>query len=163
MNVKPLEKEVTAERTRASLARPRLSLATPEIKGYYLRWFRGEPDRIQEALMCGYRKVKQKELVNFDHADILSKMFMSHDMSDDVSVLAGAGMTTDDGQSLRLYLMAIPEAYHEEDETIRLQENHKVLSALRVPETSRERYVPQAFQRGMKQIFLKSRDVRGEV
>ena len=92
---------------RVPMTAPTRKLEVPDIPGYKMYWFRGEPGRLQRALKAGYEFVSpdEVEINNFDLSGNLN--LPGHtDMGERVSVAAqdGAG---DDGQFLRLYLMKI--------------------------------------------------------
>ena len=92
---------------RIPMTTPTRKLEVPEIHGYKMYWFRGEPGRLQRALRAGYEFVNPDEINIFNH-DLAGDLDLpgQTDMGDRVSVAAqdGAG---DDGQFLRLYLMKI--------------------------------------------------------
>lgn len=95
---------------------PDLKLYAPPIDGYVTHWFRGEPGRLQRALMAGWEFVHPEEiqLNNLDLAGDL-KMDGNADLGERVSRPAQDGVS-EDGQYLRLYLMKLKEEYRQEDQ-----------------------------------------------
>ncbi len=112
------ERQDVSERKRIPMSLPQMSLAVPDLPGYYLYWMLGTPQRIQQALNAGYRHVTNEEiqLNNFDLGGDALKTGNT-DMGDYVSVLAstGSGNYVEGGQALRLYLMKQKWEHHQED------------------------------------------------
>lgn len=83
-------------------------LDVPEIEGYVLRWFRGDPGRIARALQAGYEFVDKSDtdVVDFDIAggDGNDK---GTDLGSRVSVVSGDDIGHG-GQPGRMYLMKCP-------------------------------------------------------
>jgi hypothetical protein len=92
---------------RIPMTSPTRKLEVPEMPGFKMYWFRGEPGRLQRALRAGYEFVKPEEVDVFSH-DLAGNLDLpGHaDMGDRVSVAAQDG-ADDNGQFLRLYLMKI--------------------------------------------------------
>ena len=99
------------ERTRIPMSVPVANLAVPEIPGYHLHWFRGEPQRIQRAQEAGYEFVNKGEvLVNNKSLGSDPASDGNTDMGTRVSHISGSDLA-DDGQPQRLYLMKIKEEW----------------------------------------------------
>jgi len=110
-----IEEILKGERKRRSMNTPQQKLQVPEIPGYYLYWFRGEPERIEQALDAGYEFVDRREVHTYNHDLAGDGSVSGHtDMGSRVSVVDGSGVGGD-GQALRLYLMKLREEWHKED------------------------------------------------
>lgn len=104
------------EKTRVPMTAPQRKLELPEIPGYRIYWFRGEPGRIQRALRAGYEFIKPEE-VDVNNFDLGGDASLSGqgDLGDKVSVAAQDGVG-DNGQFLRLYAMKIKIEYYNADQ-----------------------------------------------
>jgi hypothetical protein len=109
-------------------------LAAPPIPGYYTYWFKGTPDRIQQAQNAWFEWVHPDEItVNSRDLGSSATAPGSSDMGTRVSVLAnisGDGEIGPDGQPMRLYLMKQKWEYHEEDVELLRKANSGVVDAL---------------------------------
>lgn len=117
---------------RIPMSSPNRKLEVPELPGYRLYWFRGEPGRISWALRGGYRFVNPSEVTlhNFDIGGDLSMSGTSTD-DDKVAVAAQDGIS-ENGQFLKLYLMKIKKEHYVSDQ--QLYEKERIdpfVSALR--------------------------------
>jgi len=122
---------LAAERKRIPMSVPVQKLEAPDIPGYHLHWFRGEPDRLQRALDGGYEFVDERELkVNAVGLGTTSTATGNTDMGSRVSVVSGDGVGRD-GQPSRLVLMKIKQEWYEEDQQLVTNRNEQVASALR--------------------------------
>ena len=103
------------DRTRIPMSTGQQKLSVPEIPGYHLHWMRGEPERIQQAMAAGYTFVEADETnqVNLSLGGDAKKSGNT-DLGTRISALAGSELGND-GQPLRLYLMKLPEEWHQED------------------------------------------------
>ena len=118
-------------RTRIPMDTPTLKLQVPEIPGYRLYWFRGEPARIQRAEQAGYEYVRREEVE-------LNSVGVADDRAEDgntdmgslVSVSAG-DLLGEDKQPLKMILMKIREEWAEEDDEAKAARNEAVAAALR--------------------------------
>lgn len=101
---------------RVPMTSPTRKLEVPEIPGYKMYWFRGDPGRLQRALRAGYEFVKSDEVDLFSH-DLAGNLDLpgQTDMGDRVSVAAQDG-ADDNGQFLRLYLMKIKLGWWTQDQ-----------------------------------------------
>ncbi len=107
--------ERKTDRVRIPMSSGQQKLAVPEIPGYYLHWFRGEPERIQAALNAFFEFVDESETSqNNLSLGGDAKKSGNTDMGTRVSTLAGSELGQD-GQPLRMYLMKLPWHLHEED------------------------------------------------
>ena len=101
-------------RQRIPMALPTLKLAVPEIPGYVLHWFRGNPQRLQQAQQAGYEFVERDEL-------LINSTGLANSYDDDgntdmgtrVSVASGS---EDSESGNRMYLMKIRQEYWDEDQ-----------------------------------------------
>jgi len=82
-------------------------LDAPQIEGYTLRWFRGDPGRIQRALQAGWQFVEKDEtdLVDTDIAG--GDTQKGTDLGSRVSLVSGDEVGFN-GQPGRMYLMKCP-------------------------------------------------------
>lgn len=114
---------------RRSMTSPQRRLETAELPGYHLQWIRGTPDRVREALDCGFEFVKQAE-VHTNAAVIGSANLagISTDLGDCISVPDGAEVIA--GQGARLYLMKQPQEFYDEDMAILEERNDAVRESL---------------------------------
>lgn len=110
----------TAQRKRIPMSGPQLALSVPDIPGYRLYWFRGDPGRIQRAEQGGYEFVRPEE-VALNNRTLGSDPAKAGntDMGSRVSAVAGAEVGLDQ-QPVRLYLMKIKEEYWREDQAAQL-------------------------------------------
>ena len=101
---------------RIPMTSPTRKLEVPEIPGYRMYWFRGEPGRLQRAQRAGYEFVKPEEIeiYNQDLAGDLNSPGHT-DLGDRVSVAAQDG-AAENGQYLRLYLMKIKQEWYNADQ-----------------------------------------------
>jgi len=90
-----------------------LRLDTPNIPGYHLHWFRGEPARVARAQRAGYRFVDQDEVDvnNFDLGGD-AKSSGNTDLGSRVSLISGDEVDRS-GQPTRMYLMKCPNHLYE--------------------------------------------------
>lgn len=88
-------------------------LEVPEIEGYHLYWFRGEPGRINRAQQAGYEFVEPDE-VDLNDLDLAGDGLNGKgtDMGTRVSVISGDDVGSN-GQPGRLYLMKCPNELYE--------------------------------------------------
>jgi hypothetical protein len=122
--------KTAAERRRIPMSVPVRKLEAPEIPGYHLHWFRGTPDRLQQALNGGYEFVDNKEIV-VNSVGLGSDTTVSGntDMGSQVSVLAG-GELDSQHQPIRLVLMKIKQEWYEEDQKLVEDQSVRVAQAL---------------------------------
>lgn len=116
--------KTAAERRRIPMSVPVRKLEAPEIPGYHLHWFRGTPDRLQQALNGGYEFVNANEMhVNSVGLGSDTTVSGNTDMGSQVSVVAG-GELDSTHQPIRLVLMKIKQEWYEEDQ--KLVENRSI-------------------------------------
>lgn len=118
------------DRTRIPMSTGQQKLSVPEIPGYHLHWMRGEPERIQQAMAAGYTFVEQNETtqVNLSIGGDAKKSGNT-DLGSRISALAGSELGND-GQPLRLYLMKLPQEWHEEDNKAQEDKSNHIRQAL---------------------------------
>lgn len=119
-------KASVAERKRIPMSVPVSKLSVPEIPGYHLHWFRGEPGRIERALRAGYEFVDEGE-VSINNTGLGADTLKNGntDLGSRVSQAAG-GELSGDNQPLRLYLMKIQEELWQEDQAAILGEGSQL-------------------------------------
>lgn len=110
-----------APRKRVPLGLPTLKLSVPSIPGYHCYWFRGTPQRIQQALSAGYEPVKRGE-VELNHAGL------ANDYNADGNSALGSGVEVGDVDGTRLHLMKIKLELWEEDEQ-QIEERHEAIAS----------------------------------
>jgi len=122
--------EVT-ERTRIPMDTPTLKLQVPEIPGYRLYWFRGEPARISRAERAGYEFVRRDE-IEVNSVGIADDRAAdgNTDMGSLVSVSAG-DLLGEDKQPLKMILMKIREEWAQADDAVKAERNDAIAAALR--------------------------------
>jgi hypothetical protein len=120
----------TTDRKRIPMNVPIQKLEVPEIPGYRLYWFRGEPGRLVRAEQAGYEYVGRGEIELNSVGLADSAADGNSDMGSLVSVAAG-DMVGDDKQPLRLVLMKIREEWALENDQILEDRNESVAAALR--------------------------------
>lgn len=125
-----LDGQGTVERKRIPMNVPIQKLEVPEIPGYRLYWFRGEPGRLARAEQAGYEYVNRGEIELNSVGLADSAADGNSDMGSLVSVAAG-DMVGDDRQPLRLVLMKIREEWALENDQILEDRNDAVAAALR--------------------------------
>lgn len=129
----PATKEASsaAERKRIPMSVPVRKLEAPDIPGYHLHWFLGEPARIQRAIDGGYEFVDERETtVNNVGLGGDSTASGNTDMGSRVSVVSGSEVGKD-GQPIRLILMKIKQEWYDEDQKLLENRNEQVAAALR--------------------------------
>ena len=106
------------------MSAPVQRLQVPEMPGWKLHWFRGEPGRIARAQRAGYRFVDETEVRvnNFDLGGIKDNSGNT-DLGTRVSIEAGE----DDG---RLYLMKVPQELYDYAQKLLGREVDSVVDAL---------------------------------
>lgn len=107
-----------------SANRKRLQVDT-EFKGFHIRWFNDQDDRIQRALDAGYLFVDRKEVGQVGDKDVSNG---NTDMNSKVSRVVGR---TKDNQPIRAYLMKISDAFYQEDQDVKEARNRLVDDAIR--------------------------------
>ena len=118
------------ERKRIPMSTPVQKLATPEIPGYHLHWFRSEPSRLERALDGGYEFVDEREMkLNNVSLGTDSAVSGNTDMGSRVSVVSG-GELGKDGQPGRLILMKIKQEWYDEDQALLEARNTQVRDTL---------------------------------
>lgn len=129
-NPSVLPARTAGERKRIPLSVPQRKLETPEIPGFYLRWFRGTPQRLAQAERAGYSFVSEDE-VDLNNIGLGGDATKSGntDLGSRVSVIEG-GEVDGAGQAVRLYLMKQPMEYRNEDNAISQERNDSVADAL---------------------------------
>lgn len=118
------------ERKRIPMNVPTQKLEVPEIPGYRLYWFRGEPSRLLRAEQAGYEYVDRGEIELNSVGLADSAADGNSDMGSRVSVAAG-DMVGEDRQPLRLVLMKIREEWAIENDEILEDRNESIAAALR--------------------------------
>jgi len=106
------------------MSAPVQRLQVPEMPGWKLHWFRGEPGRIARAQRAGYRFVDETEVRvnNFDLGGSKDNSGNT-DLGTRVSIEAGE----DDG---RLYLMKVPQELYDYAQKLLGREVDSVVDAL---------------------------------
>jgi len=106
------------------MSAPVQRLQVPEMPGFKLHWFRGEPGRIARAQRAGYRFVDETEVRvnNFDLGGSKDNSGNT-DLGTRVSIEAGE----DDG---RLYLMKVPQELYDYAQKLLGREVDSVVDAL---------------------------------
>jgi hypothetical protein len=106
------------------MSAPVQRLQVPEMPGFKLHWFRGEPGRIARAQRAGYKFVEPDEVRvnNFDLGGSKDNSGNT-DLGTRVSIEAGE----DDG---RLYLMKIPQELYDYAQKLLGREVDSVVDAL---------------------------------
>lgn len=141
-------KTSVSNRKRIPMSVPTRKLVVPEIPGFKLRWVRGTEGRLNQALQAGYTFVGRGEvaLLNADLAGS-SAANGNTDLGDRVSVASGDEVI--EGNSVRLYLMKLPQGYWDEDEMAEQARQAETVRALRGQgiegkgEDNSNRYVPK--------------------
>tara|TARA_R110000868_G_scaffold57147_1_gene176766 strand:+ start:970 stop:1452 length:483 start_codon:yes stop_codon:yes gene_type:complete len=118
------------ERKRIPMNVPVQKLEVPEIPGYRLYWFRGEPSRLGRAEQAGYEYVDRGEIELNSTGLADSAADGNSDMGSRVSIAAG-DMVGEDRQPLRLVLMKIREEWALENDGILEDRNESIAAALR--------------------------------
>jgi hypothetical protein len=118
------------ERTRIPMSVPVSKLSVPEIPGYRLYWFRGEPGRLARAEQAGYEFVDRGE-VELTSLDLAGG---AEDGNTDLGtrVTRSAGdLVGEDGQPTTLVLMKIREEWALADDQAKEDRNDTIAAALR--------------------------------
>lgn len=125
----PAAKRETRMPNRIPLSVPQRKLETPEIPGFYLRWFRGTTQRINQALQAGFVFVEPEEIaLNNLALGGDAKKDGNSDMGNRVSVIEGSDVES--GQAVRMFLMKQPMEYKIKDDAILQERNDSVAEAL---------------------------------
>lgn len=119
--INPANAPEKAPRKRIPMALPTLKLTVPSIPGYHTYWFRGTPQRIEQAQNAGYEFVKRDE-VQLNHAG-LANSYAADGNSD-----MGTQVSVGDQDGTRLYLMKIRLELWQEDEN-QIEEHHEAIAA----------------------------------
>jgi hypothetical protein len=125
----PINAGVT-ERNRIPMSVPVAKLAVPEIPGYRLYWFRGEPGRIRRAEQAGYEFVERGEVELTSHDLAGGSEDGNNDLGTRVTRSAG-DLVGEDGQPTSLVLMKIREEWAQADEQLKEDRNEAIAAALR--------------------------------
>lgn len=117
-------------RKRIPLSVPQRKMEVPNIPGYFLKWFRGTPQRLNQAERAGFEYVSPDEV---DMPDLTlggdASRVGNTDMGSRVSVIEG-GEIDGTGNAVRMYLMKQKMEYRLEDNAISQQQNDRVVDAL---------------------------------
>src|ERR1041385_7307743 len=125
-----VERMVTA-RNRVPMSVPHRTLEVPNIPGFYTHWVVSSAGRIAQALRAGYTFVEQSELPGYEYNSAhVTGTEGNSDLGSRVSVVAG-GYDDDSKQSLRLYLMKLPDEFREADNAARDAEGMEFIGELR--------------------------------
>ena len=118
------------DRTRIPMNSAVQRLKVPPIPGYFLFWWLGKPEVIERAKQAGYTFVLTDEVsLNDRSLGGDAKKSGNTDMGTLVSVVAGSEIGSD-GQPVRLYLMKLPEEWHQADLGTQRQRSEKIKRAL---------------------------------
>ncbi len=119
-----------APRARIPLSVPQRKLEVPPIPGYYLRWFRGTPQRLAQAEQAGYVFVHPDE-VKLNGVSVGGDASKSGntDLGSRVSVIEGSE-TDGAGQAVRMYLMKQKMEHYLEDKKIIQDRNDSIADAM---------------------------------
>lgn len=107
------------------MSAPVQRLQVPEVPGFKLHWFRGEPGRIARAQRAGYRFVENEE-VRVNNFDLGGDKSVSGntDLGTRVSIEAG-----EEGDG-RLYLMKIPQELYDYGQKLLQDDVDSIVDAL---------------------------------
>lgn len=119
-----------SERTRIPMSVPIAKLAVPEIPGYRLYWFRGEPSRLARAEQAGYEFVERGEVELTSHDLAGGSEDGNTDLGTRVTRSAG-DLVGEDRQPTVLVLMKIREEWALADEQLKEDRNDAIAAALR--------------------------------
>jgi hypothetical protein len=126
----PANAPAKTPRQRIPMALPTLKLATPEIPGYVLHWFRGNSQRINQALNAGYQFVEKGD-VEVNGMGLASDYEADNNSDLGSRVSVSAGNEGDEGSNGRLYLMKIAKALWLEDEESVFERHEQIAAQLR--------------------------------
>lgn len=115
---------------RIPMSVPVRKLEVPEIPGFYLKWFRGTPQRLAQAERAGFLFVSSEEiqLNNVSLGGDATKDGNT-DMGSRVSIAEGSEVDGG-GNAVRLYLMKQPLEFYREDQDILAKRNDETAQAL---------------------------------
>lgn len=121
-----LRRAVT-DATRRPMSMPQLSLAVPEIPGYYLYWHLST--QVEQALAAGYEFVESEE-VSLSNRGVANDQELdgNDDLGSRVSRIAGAGEGVN---APRLYLMKLRNEWREKDVAAMGARNEAVAASIR--------------------------------
>lgn len=108
-------------RKRIPLGLPTLKLNVPEIPGFKCYWFRGTPQRLQQAYDAGYLHVDRGEV----H---LTQAGLASDAEADGNTDLGSRVSVGDQDGIRLFLMKIPSELWAEDEQA-IEAHHETIAS----------------------------------
>ena len=119
-----------AGRKRIPLSVPERKLEVPDLPGYYLRWFRGTPQRLAQAERAGFEFVRPSEVqVNNTLLSGDASHHGSTDLGERVSIVEGSEIG-EGGQAVRLYLMKQKMEHYLEDTKASQERNDSIADAL---------------------------------
>lgn len=118
-----------AERQRIPMSVPERKLEVPPIPGYYVKWFRGTPQRIAQAQRAGFSFVTPED-VKLNNVSLGGDATKAGNagMGSLLEVLEGG--LGEDGQPLRLVCMKQKMEHYLEDRAISDARNDSVAQAL---------------------------------
>jgi hypothetical protein len=110
---------------------PKGRLSAPDRPGWHRHWFRGSPDRLEQARRAYYQFVKPEDvrLNNFDLGGDATQSGNT-DLGTRVSVVAGDDLDNS-GQPSRLYLMECRQELFAESQKLLADRNEQIATALR--------------------------------
>lgn len=118
------------DRKRIPLSVPQRKLETPDIPGYYLRWFKGTAQRLAQAERAGFEYVEQDEVqLNDVGLGGDGSKAGSADLGSRVSIVEG-GEVDGGGNAIRMYLMKQKLEHHLEDQAISQKRNDSIADTL---------------------------------
>lgn len=118
------------ERNRIPLSVPQRKLEVPEMPGYYLRWFKGTPQRLAQAERAGFEFVGTDE-IQLNNVVLGGDALKdgNSDLGSRVSVVEGSEVDRQ-GQAVCLYLMKQKREWYLEDQAQVQKRNDSVAEAL---------------------------------
>lgn len=106
-----------------------LQLSVPEIEGFKIYWFADRPGRISRAQRQGWEFVMDDEVEVMNFKTIAGSVLDNgnQDLGSRVSVYGGSD---DQGRSVGLYLMKLPEQRWKELEAFRESQSDRTIDAI---------------------------------
>lgn len=116
--------------TRVPMSLPNTKLSVPDMPGFYLYWHLGK--NVRAALKAGYTHVEGDEL-DVEQMGVANSAAESGstDLGTRISIASGGTISEENLEPERLYLMKLPEEWHQDDVARHAKGSEQVAASLR--------------------------------
>ena len=149
LKTSPANEAPKTDRKRIPMSLPRMTGETPEIPGFFTRWFNFE--NIDRALSVGYTFVNSGE-VDIHNVGLANSRLTDGNTDLGTRVSRGQGQFLDlTGQPARQYLMKLPNHLRQEDIDAQTEYSKKIQATLQGEGVLQEnQYINETYRREMR-------------